>query len=111
MGPLDIKDAVTVITGICTIAGVIFTLRFAVSKLESGQAELLRQLGALHKRMDHYGERINKAEVSHAVLQERVENMRPGPRDSQRFRLRPRQEQELELVAIPQDMFKPEDAE
>ena len=81
---LDLKDAVTVVTGILTISGVIFALRAAVAKLESGQAEMLRQLGALHKRMDHFGERMGRAEVNHAVLEERVGNLK----ESQRFRLR-----------------------
>jgi hypothetical protein len=83
MPALDLKDALTVITGILTIAGVIFTLRGAVSELKLGQAEVLRQLGALHRRMDHYGERISRTEVSHAVLEERVGNLR----ESQRFRV------------------------
>lgn len=77
---LDIRDAITVITGILTIAGVIFALRAAVSKLEVGQSEVLRQLGALHKRMDVYGERINSAEIKHAVLNERVDNLRSTQR-------------------------------
>lgn len=81
---LDIKDAITIITGIITLTGVIFTMRNAVGKLESGQLEVLRQLGALHKRMDHYGERISKQEINHAVLEERVGNLR----ESQRFRMR-----------------------
>jgi len=86
--PLDLKDAVTVVTGIVTVAGVIFALRAAVSRLEAGQAELLRQIGALHKRMDAFGERISQAEVKHAVLVERVENIR----DTQRMRQRAREE-------------------
>lgn len=77
---LDVRDAITVITGIVTIAGVIFALRAAVSKLELGQTEVLRQLGALHKRMDGYGERISKAEICHAVLNERVDNIRATQR-------------------------------
>jgi hypothetical protein len=73
---LELKDAVTVGTGILTVAGVIFTLRGAVARLENGQAELLRQIGALHRRLDQHAERIGSAEVRHAVLQERVDNMR-----------------------------------
>lgn len=77
---LDVRDAITVITGIVTIAGVIFALRAAVGKLELGQGEVLRQLGALHKRMDGYGARISKAEINHAVLNERVDNLRTTQR-------------------------------
>ncbi len=79
---LDLRDAVTVITGIVTITGIVFALRAAVSRLELGQTEMLRQLAALHKRMDFYGERITKTERDQAVLQERVENLR----DTQRIR-------------------------
>lgn len=84
MPPLELKDAVTVITGIVTLSGVIYTMRASVAKLESGQTEVLRQLGALHKRMDHFSERLNKSEIQHARLEERVS----GLRESQRFRLR-----------------------
>jgi len=108
---LDIKDAITIVTGICTLAGVVFTLRGAVSKLESGQTEMLRQIGALHKRMDRYGARISEIEVNHAVLEERVQNMRqPGLRESQRFRLRG-QPEELVPVDQVQDIFPREDTE
>jgi hypothetical protein len=79
---LDIRDAITVITGIVTIAGVIFSLRAATGQLKVGQTEVLRQLGAIHKRLDGYGQRIGKAEINHAVLLERVENLR----DTQRMR-------------------------
>lgn len=85
---LDVRDAITVITGIVTIAGVIFALRAAVGKLEIGQTEVLRQLGALHKRMDGYGERISQGEISHAVLVERVKALR----ESQRFKLAGKQD-------------------
>jgi len=85
---LDIRDAITVITGIVTIAGVIFALRAAVGKLEIGQTEVLRQLGALHKRMDHYAEELNGIKLKHERLDERVN----GLRESQRFRLRAQRE-------------------
>jgi hypothetical protein len=88
---LDLKDAVTIITGIVTLSGVIFTMRGAVGKLESGQVEVLRQLGALHKRMDNYGQRISRAETNHAVLEERVCNLKEA-NESQRFKLRARVE-------------------
>lgn len=94
MPPLDIKDAITVITGIVTLTGVFFTMRASVAanaasvgRLESGQTETLRQLGALHKRLDHHGERITKTERDQAVLQA-VLHERTGLRESQRFRLR-----------------------
>lgn len=89
MPQLELRDLISIGTMLVTVSGVVFALRAAVTKLESGQTEVLRQLGALHKRMDHYGERIQAGEVQHARLEERVANLRgyPGPRDSQRFRL------------------------
>lgn len=83
MPPLDIRDAITIVTGVVTLSGVVFTLRVAVAKLENGQAELLRQLSALHKRIDHFGERLSRTEIEQARLGERI----AGLRDSQRFRL------------------------
>lgn len=106
MPALEIKDAAALITAIVTVASVIFGLRAAVGQLKTsvgqlreGQAairdefkaatnELLRQLTALHKRMDSYGERLTKTERHHAVLVERVANLR----ESQRFKLGARTE-------------------
>lgn len=85
---LDVRDAITVITGIVTITGVILSQRAGLAKLADGQGEVLRQLGALHKRMDSHGERITKAEINHAVLTERVK----GIRESQRFKLAGKQD-------------------
>jgi hypothetical protein len=80
---LELKDAITVITGIVTLTGVIWSTRTAVAKLELGQTEVLRQLTALHKRLDSMSERVTVAERQHAVLEERVANIR----SSQRFKL------------------------
>ena len=83
MPPLDIRDAITIITGIVSVTGVVVALRGAVAKLEGGQAEMLRQLSALHKRIDHFGERLSRTEIEQARLGERI----AGLRESQRFRL------------------------
>lgn len=83
MPALELRDAITVVSGIVTLTGIIWALRASVSRLELGQTEVLRQLGALHKRMDRYAERLTAAERDHAVLTERVDNLR----QSQRFRL------------------------
>lgn len=91
---LDLRDAIMVITGIVTVTGVILAQRAGIAKLTDGQGEVLRQLGALHKRMDGYGERISGGEIAHAVLVERVKAMK----ESQRFRL-----------ATKQDMFAEDD--
>lgn len=84
MPPLEPRDFIAIITGVVTLTGVVFTLRGSVGKLEAGQTEVLRQLGALHKRMDHFGERLSRAEIEQARQQERIASLR----ESQRFRLR-----------------------
>ena len=86
MPVLELRDAITICTGVATLSGVVWTLRSSVARLEVGQAEVLRQVAALHKRLDEYGQRISRAEIDHAVLTERVDNLR-GLRDSQRFKL------------------------
>jgi len=85
---LELRDAVTVITGILTLSGIVWTLRASVAQLQGGLTEITRQVGALHKRMDDYGKRIQKAEIDHAVLTERVDHLR----ESQRFKLKARLE-------------------
>ena len=81
---LSVETAITIVTGIVTLAGVVFTQRAGLadlkSKYDTGQAEVLRQLGALHKRMDAYGARISRGEINHAVLLERVDNLRTTQR-------------------------------
>jgi len=52
------------------------------AQVGEGQTETIRQLKAVHARLDDYGTRIVKAEINHAVLLERVENIR----DTQRIR-------------------------
>jgi hypothetical protein len=85
MPALELRDAITIITGIITLSGMVFALRSSIGELRIGQTEVLRQLAALHKRMDIYGERITRTERDRAVLTERVRNLR----DTQRFKLRP----------------------
>jgi len=87
MPSLDIKDAVTIVTGIVTLSGVIWSMRAAVAKLETGQAEVLRQLGALHKRLDDTNKRVSRNEITTARLEERVDIAMPGLTRSQRFRV------------------------
>ena len=95
---LDLKDAITVVTGIVTIAGVIFALRNAVGKLELGQTEVLRQLGALHKRLDHHGQEIARLDKNSVRLDERVKALK----ESQAMRLR------RSVAEGEQDMFAEE---
>jgi hypothetical protein len=95
---LDIKDAINAVIGICTLAGIVGAIRIAVAKLEVGQMaavaefrkaqeEILRQLGALHKRLDDTNKRVSRNEITTARLEERVDIAWPGPNRSQRFRL------------------------
>lgn len=84
MPQLELRDFVTIITSVVTLTGVVFTLRGTIGKLETGQTEVLRQLGALHKRMDYFGERLTRTEIEQARQQERIASLR----ESQRFRLR-----------------------
>lgn len=80
---LELRDAITVITGLVTITAVIVSLRAGVMKLDLGLVEITRQVSALHKRLDSVSERVNRQERNHAVLEERVANLRT----SQRFRV------------------------
>ena len=52
------------------------------AQVAEGQTETIRQLKAVHGRLDDYGTRIGQTEIKHAVLVERVENLR----DTQRMR-------------------------
>jgi hypothetical protein len=86
--PLDLRDALAVITSIVTVAGVYFTLRFNVAKLTDGQTRLQagqdegnRKIDALHKRLDYYGQEITRIDKDHVRLDERMKALR----ESQRF--------------------------
>lgn len=110
---LDLRDAITIITGIVTIAGVIFTQRAGLqrlvdgqSSLQAGQVEGNRKIDALHKRMDHYGQEITRIDKDHCRLDERVKALK----ESQRFKLRGPVKQEM-VRAAEQDVFVVEDEE
>jgi phage-related tail protein len=90
---LDLRDAITVITGIVTITGVIFTQRAGLKSLTEGQASLKsgqdegnRKIDALHKRLDYYGQEITRIDKDHCRLDERVKALK----ESQSFRMRSR---------------------
>ena len=91
---LDVRTAITILTGVLTIAGVIFGMKAAVAqlkdgqqRLQSGQDEGNRKIDALHKRLDYYGQEITRIDKEHVRLEERVESIK----DTQRF-LRARRE-------------------
>lgn len=76
-----------------TLAGMVVTaisafaaVREQTKGLKEGQGEVLRQLGALHKRLDHISGEVNRIDKNHVRLEERVYALK----DSQRFRLRSR---------------------
>lgn len=86
---LDLNTAIAVVTAIVTVTALFLGQRYNTAKLStklstmsSGQGELLRQVQAVHKRMDDFGRRLVQAEKNHAVLEERVANLR----DTQRIR-------------------------
>lgn len=63
-----------------TALAAFVAVREQTKGLKEGQIEMLRQMGALHKRLDDYGQRIGASEINHAVLAERVENLRATQR-------------------------------
>ena len=86
--PIDLRDWISVITGIVTVAGVVFALRSSVAQLKDGQARLQtgqdegnRKIDALHKRLDYYGQEITRIDKDHCRLDERIKALR----ESQRF--------------------------
>lgn len=82
MPPLSISEAINVVTGIVTIAGVIWGVRNAVAALEIKVGESLRQLNAMHRRIDTLAIDMNDMKLVQAVLKERVANLK----NTQRFR-------------------------
>lgn len=55
-----------------TVAGAWFAVKAQISRLSEGQTETLRQLGALHKRLDAYGEEIRRLDKQTAVIWDRI---------------------------------------
>ena len=76
-----------------TLAGMVITavsafaaVREQTKGLKEGQGEVLRQLGALHKRLDHISGEVNRIDKNHVRLEERIFALK----DSQRFHVRSR---------------------
>ena len=70
--PVDPTVLLTLLQLGVTVAGAWFAVRAQISKLTEGQIETLRQLGALHKRLDSYGEEIRKLDKKTAVIWDRL---------------------------------------
>ena len=86
MPQLELREWLSLISSFLTLVGVYVALRLAVAKLEVGQTEIVRQLTALHKRLDDYGKELTRLDKDHVRLEERVRALR----ESQRFTLRNR---------------------
>jgi len=116
---IDLPVAIQLIGAIVTITGVYFTLKLGQAQLRKDfddfktenraeleslrgevsrdQTESQRLLLALHTRFDKTEGRVGKVEINHAVLEERVKNLREDKvslRDTGRFRVA-RREAEL----------------
>jgi hypothetical protein len=76
----DLRDWVSIATSVLTVMGVIVGLRVAMAKLELTMGETTRLLVSLHKRMDEFGHRLARSEITQAVLSERIEHLRGGGR-------------------------------
>ena len=65
-----------------TIAGAALAVKMQMARLTDGQVEVLRQLKALHDRMDRHGQEVTRIDKEQVRMDERVK----GLKDSQRFR-------------------------
>ena len=94
MPPIDPSILIAGVQLLGTIAGAALAVKLQMARLTDGQTEVLRQLGALHKRMDHHGEEVVRIDKELVRVDERVK----GIQDSQRFRLKSHAEQDMIVV-------------
>jgi predicted nuclease with TOPRIM domain len=111
---LDLRDAITVVTGIVTITSVIMTQRAGLKSLKEGQTVLKagqeegnRKIDAVHKRLDHYGQEITRIDKDNVRLEERIKALK----ESQNFRLRSRLAAAEAAAANEPPMFMDEGGE
>ncbi len=108
---LEVRDAAQIVGAVVTVTTLVLSQRWATKRLElrqdeerrevqtmrneiaASQHETLRQLTALHKRIDSHADRIKDTEVEQAVMRERVSHVQRWLRDTQRFKLRPSPEE------------------
>lgn len=90
--PLDPSIILSAVQLLGTIGGAALAVKMQIARLADGQVEVLRQLTALHKRMDHQGEEVVRLDKDLVRIVERVR----GLKDSQRFR--PDKEQDIFVV-------------
>ena len=91
--PVNPTVLITLLQLAVTVAGAWFAVKAQISRLSDGQTETLRQIGALHKRLDSYGEEIRKLDKKTAVIWDRIN------RTTQR------------VAPVEQDMFPEGDSE
>jgi len=94
MPPLDSSILIAGVQLLGTIAGAALAVKMQMARLTDGQTEVLRQLTALHKRMDRHGEEVVRLDKDFVRIDERVRGMK----DSQRFRLEGQTKQDMFVV-------------
>lgn len=77
------SELMTLLGMVATAIAAFVGVREQTKGLKAGQDEMLRQMGAFHKRLDHYGAEVNRIDKNHARLEERIYALK----ESQRFRL------------------------
>jgi predicted nucleic acid-binding Zn-ribbon protein len=84
-----------------TIGGAALAVKLQMARLSDGQirltegqVEMLRQLKALHSRIDHTGNEVVRIDKELVRVDERVK----GIKDSQRFRFKSQAEQDMFVV-------------
>src|SRR5512137_91628 len=91
------------VTAVAAFVGV----REQTKGLKAGQDEMLRQMGAFHKRLDFYGAEVSRIDKGHVRLEERVKALK----ESQSFRLRSRAAANEAALAGEAPIFVEEDGE
>jgi len=84
MPELGPKEWLTIIGMAVTAISAFVGVREQVRGLKGEVGEVIRLVAAVHKRMDAQDARIGQIHTAHAVLEERVSNLRT----TQRFKLR-----------------------
>jgi len=92
--PIDSSILIAGVQLLGTIAGAALAVKMQMARLTDGQVEVLRQLKALHDRMDRHGQEVTRIDKEQVRLDERVK----GLKDSQLFRLKSHAEQDMFVV-------------
>ena len=84
MPGLSATDWMTLVGMAVTAVAAFVGVREQTKGLKEGQAEVLRQVQAVHRRLNEYGDKLAELRTEQARLDERIKYLR----DSQRFKLR-----------------------